>query len=60
MGKGVGNVQSHRISKCQRSPAEDLPGRLIHYDSLFVGIVPEPASMSLLALGGLAMLRGRR
>jgi hypothetical protein len=31
-----------------------------HYDNLSVNVVPEPATMSLLALGGLASLRRRR
>lgn len=30
------------------------------YDDLYVGVVPEPATMGLLALGGVALLRRRR
>jgi len=35
----------------------DLEARLVY---LYAGAIPEPATLSLLALGGLAMIRRRR
>jgi hypothetical protein len=56
-----GKVDSGWISGVSISSADTRGGRLLGMSGVISGaVVPEPSSMSLLALGGLALLRRRR
>lgn len=55
-----GNLVSLGYGDLFSSVAAPFQGQFVIYDNLTVEVIPEPASLALLGLGGLMMLRRRR